>query len=69
MKSTFKDLLKEPLLHFMIVGLILFLAFEFAAQEEVINEDDREGIIAYSFKRQRQEAARNLASNDEDDDY
>ena len=76
MKSTFKDLLKEPLLHFMIVGLILFLAFEFAAQEEVINEDDRiivdrESLITFMqyrskvFERERIEQALDGLSEDE----
>ena len=44
-------------------------ALETAIAFEVINEDDREELIAYSFKRQRQEAARALAGNDDDDDY
>jgi len=44
-------------------------ALETAIAFEVINENDREEIIAYSFKRQRQEAARVSASSDEDDDY
>ncbi|MDP6367548.1 MAG: hypothetical protein QF787_15615, partial [Nitrospinota bacterium] len=42
-------------------------AMETAIPFEVINEDDREEIVAYSFKRQRQEAARNIATDDDDD--
>ena len=44
-------------------------ALETAIAFEVINEDDREELVAYSFKRQRQEAARALAGNNDDDDY
>ena len=40
---------------------------ETAIAFEVINEDDREEIVAYSFKRQWQEAARNIATDDDDD--
>jgi hypothetical protein len=43
-------------------------AMETAIAFEVINENDREEIVAYSFKRQRQEAAR-AASSQDDDDY
>ncbi len=43
-------------------------AMETAISFEVINENDREEIVAYSFKRQRQEAAR-AASSQDDDDY
>jgi hypothetical protein len=42
-------------------------ATETAISFEVINEDDREEIVAYSFKRQRQEAARALSAQDDDD--
>ncbi len=42
-------------------------AMETAIAFEVINEDDREEIVAYSFKRQWQEAARNIATDDDDD--
>lgn len=45
-------------------------AIETAIAFEAINENDREEIVAYSFKRQRQEAARlaNEGSGDDDDD-
>jgi hypothetical protein len=42
-------------------------ATETAISFEVINEDDREEIVAYSFKRQRQEAARAISAQDDDD--